>query len=174
MMKRNLTFVALICLITVIGFELGGAIYEGVVVASQWSAYPPTSFAILQGDYGLPVEHYWIPLHMLAQILVVVVLFLCWKVKRVRNTILIIVGLYLMLRIPTFLYFIPELNVFSTTDPTGPFSQELKDRADLWANLSTGRTIIIATVYVLCWISLARFRQHNQKILMDAQVNVVK
>ncbi|MBM7632773.1 hypothetical protein [Geomicrobium sediminis] len=172
-MKRKLTHVALICLITLIGLELGGAIYEGVVVASQWSAYPPASFAILQEPYALPVEHYWIPLHMLAQVFIVTVLILCWKEKRVRHIVLAIVGLYITLRIPTFLYFIPELNVFTMTDPSAPFSQELKDRADLWANLSTVRTIIIASVLVLSWVAFSRFNQQNQ-IMKDEQLVVAK
>jgi hypothetical protein len=161
-MKSTLTNAALICLITVIGFELGGAIYEGMVVASQWSAYPPVSFEILQGPYALPLSKFWVPLHLAAQFLIVVVLILCWKEKRVRNFMLVIVGLYLMLRIPTFMYFIPELGEFSTTPPTGPFSQELKDRADLWVNLSTVRTVIIASVYVLGWMALGSFKQQQQ------------
>ncbi len=171
-MKNKLIYAVLIGLITMIGFELGGAVYEGVVVASQWGAHPPESFAILQGPYALPVEHFWIPLHMFVQVLIVAALVLCWKHKRVRNMIFIIVGLYLLLRIPTFLYFIPELNAFSTTEPTGAFSKELKERADLWANLSTVRTLIIASVYVLSWMALSRFNKRQKHV--DSQVNIVR
>lgn len=49
--KNNLMVAALICLIAAIGFELGEAIYEGIVVASQRGAHSPESFAILQGEY---------------------------------------------------------------------------------------------------------------------------
>lgn len=71
--KNNLMVAALICLIAAIGFELGEAIYEGIVVASQRGAHSPESFAILQGEYALPVEHFWIPLHMIFQVLIVAV-----------------------------------------------------------------------------------------------------
>ncbi|GAB2546708.1 hypothetical protein [Gracilibacillus alcaliphilus] len=161
MMRNKLIYAALICLITMIGLELGGAIYEGVVVASQWSAHPPASFAILQGSYALPVEHFWIPLHMIVQVLTILVLILCWKYYRVRNLVFVIIGLYLLLRIPTFLYFIPELAVFSTTEPVAAFSKELKERADMWVNLSMIRTMIIASVYVLGWIALSQFKQQE-------------
>lgn len=165
-MKQKVIHVMVIGLISILGLELGGAIYEGVVVASQWSENPPESFAILQEPYALPVEHFWIPLHMIVQILIVGLLILCWPYKKVRNLVLLIVGLYLLLRVPTFLYFIPELNVFSTTEPAAPFSKELKERADLWVNLSIIRTMIISCVYALSWLILSRFKQ--QKIELQS------
>ncbi len=163
MMKKIYTQVVLISLITVIGLELGGAIYEWIVVASQWSAYPPVSFAVLQEPYGLPLEHFWIPLHMVAQVLIVFAVILCWKERSIRKLLLWVIGLYLLLRIPTFLYFIPELGAFTNADPSGSYSQEWKNRADLWVNLSIVRTIIVVSVYVLSWIGYNRFKSLTVK-----------
>lgn len=169
-MRNKLASIALMLLITVIGLELGGALYEGIVVASQWSAAPPVSLAILQGPFGLPLSNFWIPVHMTAQVLIVAVIILCWKDNRRRKLVLVVTGLYLLLRVPTFLYFIPELEAFTNTPAEGAFSQELKSRADLWVNLSTVRTLIIASVYVLCWTALGIFRQQkNHQAIAEGQ-----
>jgi hypothetical protein len=143
-----------IVLITLVGIELGGGIYEGIVVASVWSSNPPQSFALLQGPLALPLGNFWAPHHLLTQIVIILALIVCWKEKKQRNLVLLMIGLYLLLRIPTFLYFIPELNVFSTTPPEGPDSPELAERASLWVWLSAGRMGIIAAVYILSWMAL--------------------
>jgi hypothetical protein len=139
--------------------ELGGGIYELVVFASKWSASPPQSFALLQAPLGLEPGIFWAPHHFIVQLMIIIVLFLCWKEKRRRNLILIIIGLYLVLRIPTFLYFIPELGVFSSTPPKGVFSQELADRANMWIMLSWARLGIILGVYVLFWMAMGNHKK---------------
>src|SRR5690625_7912016 len=102
----------LIMLIYGFGFELGGAFYEWIVVASQWSTYPPESFVILQGEYALPLDSFWIPLHMIVQVVIITALILCWKDKKRRNLMLLLVGLYILLRGTTFMYFILLLEYF--------------------------------------------------------------
>lgn len=146
----------LIVLITLLGFELGGAFYEWIVVASQWSAYAPNSFIVLQGEYALPLDNFWMPLHMIVQVVIVLALILCWKDRKRRSLMLIMVGLYLLLRVPTFMYFIPELEFFRTTAITSEWSQELQQRADRWVLLSIGRTTVIAISYILGWMALCR------------------
>src|SRR5690625_3825858 len=145
----------LIMLITLLGFELGGAFYEWIVVASQWSTYPPESFVILQGEYALPLDSFWIPLHMVVQVVIITALILCWKDKKRRILMLLLIGLYILLRVPTFMYFIPELEYFRTTSTAVPWTQEMQDRADRWVLLSIGRTGAIAASYVLAWITLS-------------------
>lgn len=152
-MRQKWTQGILIVLITLLGFELGGAFYEWIVVASQWSSYPPHSFSILQGDYALPLDSFWMPLHMVAQVVIVAALIVCWKDKRKRNLMLTLTGLYIALRVPTFMYFIPELEFFRTTSTNEAWSQEMQNRADRWVHLSIGRTAIIALSYVLAWLS---------------------
>ncbi|GAA0360774.1 hypothetical protein [Bacillus horti] len=154
-MKQKWMKGTLIVLITLLAFELGGAFYEWIVVASQWSSYPPQSFSILQGEYALPLDSFWMPLHMVAQFVIVLSLILCWKDKQRRKFMLILVGLYIALRVPTFMYFIPELEFFRTTSTDTAWSQGMQDRADRWVLLSIGRTAIIAVSYVLAWMALS-------------------
>ncbi len=164
-MKQHLTKGILIMLITLLGMELGGAFYEWIVVASQWSAYPPESFDVLQGDYALPLDSFWMPLHMIVQVVIIAALIFCWQDKKRRNLMLLLVGLYILLRVPTFMYFIPELDYFSTTSTAAPWTQEMQDRADRWVLLSIGRTAAIAASYILAWMTFGR----QTKLKVDNQ-----
>lgn len=157
-------------LITLLGLELGGAFYEWIVVASQWSAYPPESFVFLQGEYALPLDSFWMPLHMIVQVVIITALILCWRDKKRRNLMLLLVGLYIFLRIPTFMYFIPELEHFRTTSLTAPWTEEIQNRADKWVFLSIGRTTAIAVSYVLAWLTLNR--RTKAKVQIHSSQNV--
>jgi hypothetical protein len=158
----------LIVLITLLSFELGGAFYEWIVVASQWSAYPPESFGILQGVYALPLDSFWMPLHMIVQVVIIAAVILCWKDKKRRNFMLLLVGLYILLRVPTFMYFIPELEYFRTASTAAPWTQEIQDRADRWVLLSIGRTAAIAASYVLAWMAL-NYRSNSKVHIQPSQ-----
>ncbi|MFA1821907.1 hypothetical protein ACDX78_17280 [Virgibacillus oceani] len=169
-MKQSWMKGTLIVLITLLGFELGGAFYEWIVVASQWSAYPPESFGILQGAYALPLDSFWMPLHMIVQVVIITALILCWKDKKRRNLMLLLIGLYILLRVPTFMYFIPELEYFRATSTTAPWTQEIQDRADRWVLFSIGRTTAIAASYVLAWMTLnhrTKSKVHIQSSKID-------
>jgi hypothetical protein len=172
-MKQHWMKGTLIVLITLLGFELGGAFYEWIVVASQWSAYPPESFGILQGSYALPLDSFWMPLHMIVQVVIIAALILCWKDKKRRNFMLILVGLYILLRVPTFMYFIPELEYFRTTSTAAPWTQEIQDRADRWVLLSIGRTAAIAASYVLAWLTLS-YRSNSKMHIQSSQDAISK
>jgi hypothetical protein len=169
-MKQRWMKGTLIVLITLLGMELGGAFYEWIVVASQWSAFPPESFGVLQGDYALPLDSFWMPLHMMVQVVIIAALILCWKDKKKRNLMLSLAGLYILLRVPTFMYFIPELEYFRTTSTAAPWTQEIQDRADRWVLLSIGRTTAIAASYVLAWMTLSRRTKSNVHIQVSQNV----
>ncbi|SEN45959.1 hypothetical protein [Lihuaxuella thermophila] len=160
-MKKKFTHFVLIAIITLVGIEIGGGIYELMVFAPKWSASPPASFALLQGDLGLEPGIFWAPHHFAAQGMILLALILCWKDRKRRNLIWGIIGLYMILRIPTFLYFIPELGVFSTTPPEGTFSPDLAERARMWILYSWGRLGVIAGIYVLAWMALRAAKEKN-------------
>ncbi|ALC82916.1 MULTISPECIES: hypothetical protein [Bacillus] len=112
MRQKACTYV-LVLLITLIGLELGGGIYEEIVVASVWSSSPTQSFALLQAENGLPLHHFWMPLHLISQVVILLALLLCWKEPHRRDLILTAILGYVVLRVPTFPYFIPELQSFT-------------------------------------------------------------
>jgi hypothetical protein len=59
-MKKDLIY-ALTCLCFTI--MIGGAVYEHLNIVPQWSAAPPLSLSMFQGEYGLKPGTFWMVIH---------------------------------------------------------------------------------------------------------------
>ena len=59
-MKRDIIY-SISCLAFAI--MIGGAVYEHLNVVPQWSAAPPVSLSMFQGEYGLNPELFWMSIH---------------------------------------------------------------------------------------------------------------
>jgi hypothetical protein len=155
-MKNKFAFLTLFITVLLFGVLNGGGIYEEIVVAPVWSASPPTSFALIQEPSGLSLTSFWISFHIAANIFLVIALVLHWQNKRRRDYLLVVLGLYLIIRIATFAYFAPEIIAFENTPAHGPFSPELEARAKLWTTLSWFRTICEIGINILLLLAIIK------------------
>ena len=111
---------------------IGGGLYEKLVLVPIWSASPPSSFAIIQPDTGVPLQSFWIPVHSGITIFLALALVLCWRQPEVRRLLLIGLGSYLVMRGWSFAYFIPEMLAFQQVPLDSPPSLELARRVESW------------------------------------------
>jgi hypothetical protein len=153
-MKNKLAFLTLFITVLLFGVLNGGGLFEEIVVAPVWSASPPTSFALIQAPNGLSLISFWIPFHIAANIFLIVALILNWRIKIRRNYLLIVLGLYMVIRVATFAYFAPEIIVFENTPAQGAFSPEFAARAEQWTILSWFRTIGEIGIYILLLLAI--------------------
>ena len=65
--------------------SIGGGLYEKLVLIPLWSASPPSSFAVIQPDTGVPLQNFWIPTHIAITVFVLLALFLNSKEPKVRR-----------------------------------------------------------------------------------------
>jgi hypothetical protein len=65
----------------------GAHIFETVLIVPQWTAAPPASLAMFQGDFGLDFEAFWIVFHSLHELTFILALVYCWRLRVVRRTI---------------------------------------------------------------------------------------
>lgn len=169
-MQRRLADAILILTTLLSGIELGGGIYEGLVIFPAWSAAPPASFALLQGPDGLQVARFWLPLHILLTLALVPTLVLNWRSPRRRALVLVGLAGYLLMRATTFAYFLPELTAFLATPPDGPYSAALAARAARWGALSAVRVAVIAGLaLVLLLAAAAPFAGRGRAATMPAR-----
>ncbi|MBT1696807.1 transposase [Fulvivirgaceae bacterium PWU4] len=111
----------------------GAGIWEEANIIPLWTAAPPASLHIFQGDYGLRYKNFWIIAHSVHEIFFILAIVLNWNVSGRRNPLLIIFGVHAAVRVWTILYFAPVLMEFweypigDTIDPL------LKTKADAWA-----------------------------------------
>lgn len=146
-MKNLLLILASICFIIVIG----GAVYEHIAVVPKWSAAPPRSLSMLQGDYGLHAEYFWMSIHPITLLFMISALIANWKNSR-RKNILIVLGSYVLILVITSIYFVPELMEIFGTAYQDTVDEGLVQRASLWETLSLIR---LAFLVVLAYILLA-------------------
>jgi uncharacterized membrane protein len=80
----------------------------------------------------VPLQRFWIPVHAAIAIFLLLALFLTWGGGRVR--LLLIVGLvsYLVMRVWSRAYFIPEMLAFQRIPPDSPPTAELSARVARW------------------------------------------
>jgi hypothetical protein len=110
---------------------IGGAVYEHVGVVPVWASAAPASLAMFQASMAITPFRFWMPIHPITMVLLLLALAFNWKTER-RNFILTTIVGYAIVLAVTFLYFVPELmsiiqSVYAiTTDP------ELTQRAQSW------------------------------------------
>ena len=163
-MKNNFAFLTLFITVLLFGVLNGGGIFEEIVVAPVWSASPPTSFALIQEPNGLSLTSFWIPFHIAANIFLVIALVLNWQNRIRRNYLLIVLAIYLVIRVATFAYFAPEIIAFENTPAQGPYSPELKARAELWTILSLLRTIGEIGINILLLIAIIQPKKRDKHV----------
>lgn len=111
---------------------IGGGLYEQIVLTPLWSRSPPSSFSIIQPGTGVPLQNFWIPVHAAITIFVLLSLFLTWRQIKVRYRLIIGLSSYIVMRVWSALFFIPEMLAFQKVPLDSPPSAELSARVASW------------------------------------------
>jgi hypothetical protein len=118
---------------------IGGGLYEALVVNPQWSASPPASFVLIQPDTGVPLQHFWMPVHAALTLLSLAALVLAWRQRQVRRWLLVGLASYWLMRAWSFAYFIPEMLAFQQVPLDSAPTPELLERVASWTRWTVFR-----------------------------------
>jgi hypothetical protein len=111
---------------------LGGGLYEHIVLTPLWSRSPSSSFAIIQHGTGVPLQRFWIPVHAAITVFILLALFLAWNDVTARWLLLIALASYVVMRVWSGVFFIPEMLAFQRIPVDSPPSAELLARVARW------------------------------------------
>jgi hypothetical protein len=111
---------------------IGGGHYEHMVLMPLWAASAPSSFTIIQPGTGVPLQEFWIPIHVAITVFLLLSLVLAWKERKARRFLLIGLGSYVIMRVWSGLFFIPEMLAFQRVPLDAPASLELTARVARW------------------------------------------
>lgn len=165
-MTPTLTKWSLVLLCFSMAGAVGGGLYEHVVLTPLWSASPPSSFSIIQPDTGVPVQRFWIPVHAAITLFVLLSLILAWREVKVRRLLLIGLGAYVIMRVWSALFFIPEMLAFQRVPLDSPASPELTARVASWTYWTWFREpldIVTFLSFLLALYWLKRPEEHTQE-----------
>jgi hypothetical protein len=151
-MKKEILY-SLCCL----GFAImiGGAVYEHVVLVPKWSAAPPVSLSMFQGQYGLQPGSFWMSVHPVNLLLFAATLIAHWKTAA-RKNIMITLGTYMSVLVITAIYFVPELLAITTTAFSNTADAGLTNRAGMWESLSLVRLALLIVVALVLFTGLTK------------------
>lgn len=144
---------------------IGGAVYEHCGVVPAWTAAPPASLTMFQGEYGLDPSLFWMAIHPVTMAFYVANLVLHWRTAR-RKSIFIPLAGYVVVLATTFIYFVPELMAITETPVGTAADAGLTSRANLWETLSLVRLGLLVVLAITLLEGLAR---NGQKSFVKTQ-----
>jgi len=127
---------SLIIVSIAVALMVGGGIYEGLVIVPQFKSDPPRSFRIIQKDTGVPLQRFWIPVHICITIALIGAALANWRFPARRMFVLIGISSYVVMRVWSGLYFIREMLSFQKVPPESAATGDLLHRVRRWTTLT--------------------------------------
>lgn len=156
-------------LVTTVAYLLlnGAQLFETAVLVPVWTAAPPASLHLFQGQYGLDFKNFWIVAHSLHELTFLAALFLNWKITSRRNVMIVVLVIHAVVRAWTLLYFAPVIISFQQTPFSETIDQTLQAKAALWRNLNLVR-VAFFMLLSFALIPLNRTGDETRNVLSQA------
>ena len=138
------------------GTLLGGIAYSHLVYFPVYLSALPDSAVLVNGPYGLNEARFWITIHPLLIVSLIIALAMNWKYAARRKLILISGAVYILALVFTAIYFVPELEAFRHSPESAVSRAEWLARGQRWQVLSWIRGIIIYAAIVPLLLALAK------------------
>ncbi len=136
MTRLSLRTYSLFLTIFLWGILLGGIAYAHIVYFPPYLSDLPNSAVVVNGTYGLNEGPFWMIIHPLLILSLIITLTLNWKLKARRKLILPSFVIYIVILIISSWYFIPELSAFRHSPESNLSAAEWLVRGNRWQYLS--------------------------------------
>lgn len=138
------------------GTLLGGIAYSHLVFFPVYLSALPDSSVVVNGPYGLHEGIFWMTIHPLLILSLVVSLVANWRQGGRRKLILISFAVYLFVIVVTSLYFLPELTAFERSPQSGIPAAGWLERGQRWQRLSWVRGATMYAAFLPLLIALTK------------------
>ena len=151
MATLRLNTISLMLSIVLWGTLLGGIAYSHLVYFPVYLSALPDSAVVVNGPYGLHEAVFWMMIHPLLILSLIITLVLNWKSRARRKLILISFVVYVVVIVISATYFIPELIAFEHSPASSLTPAEWLVRGERWQRLSwiRGATMYAAILPLL-------------------------
>ncbi|MBK8465995.1 MAG: DUF1772 domain-containing protein [Chloracidobacterium sp.] len=138
------------------GILLGGVVYSHVVYFPVYLSHLPESAIITNGEYALHEEHFWMFIHPVLVLSLIVSLAANWSDAMRRKLIASTLVVYIAIIIISMIYFVPQLAEFHNSPRSGISSAEWIERGQRWQQLSWIRGAALFVFAFPLLVALAR------------------
>ena len=154
MATPRLNTLSLMLSVVLWGTLLGGIAYSHLVYFPAYLSALPDSAVVVNGPYGLHEGRFWMTIHPLLILSLIVTLALNWRSRARRKLILISFAVYALVLVITQIYFIPELIAFERSPGSSPSPAEWLARGQRWQRLSWLRGAVCYAAFVPLLLAL--------------------
>lgn len=138
------------------GTLLGGVAYSHLVFFPVYLSALPGSAVLVNGPYGMSDPIFWMMIHPLLILSLILALALNWKLKPRRKLILVSFAVYVFILVISIIYFVPELMAFKQSPASGLSPAEWLVRGQRWQRLSWIRGAIMYIAILPLLIALTK------------------
>ncbi|HEX8492505.1 MAG TPA: hypothetical protein VF658_06660 [Pyrinomonadaceae bacterium] len=156
MATLRLNTISLMLSIVLWGTLLGGIAYSHLVYFPPYLSALPDSAVVVNGPYGLHEGRFWMTIHPLLILSLIITLVLNWKLRARRKLILISFVVYALVIVISQIYFIPELIAFERSPQSSLTPAEWLARGQRWQRLSWIRGAVCYAAFVPLLLALAK------------------
>lgn len=149
-MKEKLATPVLIACAVFLGLNTGAGLYQHMFDIPRMLSSPSAMTLASNNDVG-QAQYFWIPLHALIFVTMILSTVLNWSNARKRKLLLVALGIYLYIAVVS-IYFAYKLTVFAAMPDTAEFYQQTKQ----WIVLSWHRPMLQIACEVILFIALSR------------------
>ena len=164
MTKYGLGTYSLMVTVVLWGVLLGGVVYAHIVYFPVYLSHLPESSVVVNGPYGLNEAVFWMTIHPLLVLSLVVSLALNWRDLRRRKLIAMSLVVYVIILVISSLYFIPQLVEFRNSPQSNISAEEWLARGNRWQYLSwiRGSVLFIFSVPLLFSLAAPKSSDENR------------
>jgi hypothetical protein len=156
MATLRLSTISLMLAIVLWGTLLGGIAYSHLVYFPVYLSALPNSAIVVNGPYGLHEAIFWMIIHPLLILSLIVTLALNWRLRARRKLILISFVVYVLVIIISQIYFVPELIAFERSPESSLTPVQWLARGQRWQRLSWLRGAVCYAAFVPLLLALTR------------------
>ncbi|MCW3110886.1 MAG: hypothetical protein JWQ09_5392 [Segetibacter sp.] len=138
------------------GILIGGVVYSHLVFFPVYLSDLPKSAEVVNGTYGMDEAIFWIIIHPILILSLIVAMIANRKYKERRNLILISFAVYAIILIISGIYFVPELMKFKSSPTSGIPASEWIKRGRNWMTYSVIRAAVILVVTFPLFMALTK------------------
>jgi len=154
MFRLSVRTISLMISTVLMGILVGGIVYSHIAFFPSYMSGLPNSAVLVNGPYPINDGLFWVLIHPLAILSLIVALALNWKVRPRRKLIAITLIIYVVSMIATTLYFVPELMAFKASPTSGISAPEWYARGQRWQHLSWLRGTVMGLGYISLLLAL--------------------
>jgi hypothetical protein len=135
---------------------VGGIAYSHMVFFPAYLHHLPASTSLVSGPFGLQDENFWMLIHPLSLLSLLLSLIVNWKSGSRRKNILYTLTIYLVILAITAFYFVPELKAFAQSEQSAIPATAWLERGIRWERFSWVRGFFMVTGFLSLLAALTK------------------